>query len=146
MPGRDDFYRSIMGARGMRPSFISVDEAVFFVPDYSAPECRMLAWSTPAAKTAIPAMVTPLEPAPEPESASVVLLRSLLADRRGIKARAESARNSRIAQAEEAERRAKDLRDRAQADETTMARADGEIAAVLADIAALGGKPEPSEA
>lgn len=132
----DFLYHQMMG-RGLRPSAVVADE---FAWDLAG---RPSAAGVPRAT--IPAMVTPLEPAAEPESASVVLLRSLLADRRGIKARAESARNSRIARAEEAEKRAKDLRDRAQADETTMARADGEIAAVLADIEKLGGKPEPVE-
>jgi hypothetical protein len=130
----------------MRPSFIGIDEAAIFVPDYSAVEKRVLAWASPNdGKALIPPMVTPLEPALEPESASVVMLRALLDERRKLRDRAKASRDSRIAQAEDAERRAAELRKRAAADETTIARADGEIAAVLADIATLGGKPEPQE-
>lgn len=114
-----------MVGRGLRPSLWSIDEVI--------------GWPTPAR---LPPMVRALEPAPEPESASVTLLRSLVADRRRIKQNAESSRKSRLTQADEADRRAADLRERAKGDEATAAQADEEIAAILADIEKLGGKPE----
>lgn len=107
-------------------------------------------WPTPRA-VQVPPMVrsVPLTPAPEPESASVIMLRSLLADRRTLKARHEGAQKSRIAQADrdeqEAAARVADLRARAADDAETVKQADEEIAAILADIKALGGADEPTE-
>lgn len=115
-----------MMGRGLRPSLWSIDEAH---------------WPTPRGAV-IPPMVRALEPAPEPESASVTVLRALVADRRRIKQNAESSRKSRLTQADEADKRAADLRERAKDDDATVAQADEEIAAILADIKALGGKAE----
>lgn len=101
-------------------------------------------WSTPGSRASIPPMARAVEPAPEPESASIMMLRALVADRRRLKQNAESSHRSRIKQAEDAERRAADLRERAKDDEATVAQADEEIATILADIEKLGGKPEAS--
>lgn len=130
-----DFIRRALG----RHAILSIeDEAGAFVPLHTID----WSWPTGTGKTVIPPMVRAVEPAPEPESASVTLLRSLVADRRRVKASAESARDSRIKQAEEAERRATDLRERAKDNEATVAQADEEIATILADIEKLGGKAE----
>jgi hypothetical protein len=88
-------------------------------------------------------MATPLvPPAEEPESASVVLLRKLLADRRNIKNGAEFARNASEREAVELERQAAISREAAKVHGVTIDAADTEIAAILADIKALGGRDE----
>lgn len=93
-------------------------------------------------RASIPALEIPAEPTPEPESASVVMLRALLAERRAERDRVEQARKSRVAQAEDAEKRAADLRSRIATDEHVLSVADAAIADVLDDIEKLGGRPE----
>ena len=134
-----DFLRRAIMGHDFRLSI--EDEAGHFIP------LRDIAWPTGgrvSARVGIPALEVPKEPTPEPESASVVVLRGLLAERRAERDRVDAARKSRIAQAEDAERRAADLRKRIENDDTVLSVADEAIAAVLDDIAKLGGRPETS--
>lgn len=94
-------------------------------------------------KVKVPALEVPpapVEPAPEPESASVQLLRSLLAERRAELDRVTDARRSRQAQVDDAERRAAELRTRVAQDDRHITAAEAAIADIEADIAKLGGR------
>jgi hypothetical protein len=102
-------------------------------------------WPTPTPRVSIPALEVPLapvEPAPEPESASVQVLRGVLADRRAEKERVEGARKSRQHQIDELQARIADLTKRNEQDDRHIAAADAAITEILADIKKLGGKPE----
>lgn len=91
----------------------------------------------------VPPVALPVEPKPEPETSSVQMLRGLLDQRRAERAKVEAAKASRTAQAEEAEKRARDLRDRIANDETHLSLVDVDIAAVERDIATLTGLQAP---
>jgi hypothetical protein len=90
----------------------------------------------------IPAMTRPAAPAAEPESASVTVLRALLADRRSSARAAGDNRDSFNRQADEYDRLAKEARERAEYEASTVAQAEGEISAILADIKSVGGRDE----
>lgn len=100
-------------------------------------------WPTPGARVAVPPVALPVELKPEPETSSVQMLRGLLDQRRAERAKVEAAKASRTAQAEEAEKRARDLRDRIANDETHLSLVDVDIAAVERDIATLTGLQLP---
>jgi hypothetical protein len=96
-----------------------------------------------ATKASIPALevpAAPVEPQPEPESASVQMLRSLLADRRAERDRVNQSRDSRVKHIEQKEREIAELRTRIEQDDRHLTAADEAITAVIADIETLGGK------
>lgn len=98
---------------------------------------------TGPAMVTIPELEVPAAPTPaasEPESASVQVLRGLLAERRDELKRVEAARASRVRQVEDAERRAADLRGRVEQDDRHIAAAQEAIEEISENIAALGGR------
>lgn len=94
----------------------------------------------PVKTATIPALdvpPAPKEPEAAPESASVQMLRSLLADRVAEKERVEAAVKSRDKQIEDAQRRIDELTKRNDADRRHIGAAVAAIAAVEVDIAKL---------
>lgn len=100
-------------------------------------------------KATIPPLDVPpaaVEPAPEPESASVQLLRSLLAERRAEREKVDGRRKSRIAEVKKLEEQLAGIRSRIADDERHLAAADNSIDEILGDIEILGGRPEAEKA
>lgn len=137
-------FNNIRGAR-----FFLDAEPLRLSPEMMRPhmyEYATSGWTTPGSRVSVPPLdvpPAPVEPTPEPESASVQVLRGLLETRRAERKRVEDAKSSRVAQAEEAERRAADLRTRIEGDDRHLSAADTAIADIERDIAALTGLSSP---
>lgn len=108
-------------------------------PMYAAPQQEFPAYIQ---STTIPPMRQPTGAVAEPESASITLLRALLADRRSSARAAGENRDSYNRQADDYERIAKETRERAESAGATVSLAESEISAILADIKTLGGRDE----
>lgn len=105
---------------------------------------RIMGWPSPQPRIAIPELVVPPvpeEPKPEPESASVQVLRGLLEKREAAVREADARIKSRFAQIEEAEKRAADLRTRNEEDGRLVAAANEAIDQIRVDIRSIGGQP-----
>jgi hypothetical protein len=116
---------------------IGADSLAYFVDRF-----EIIASATIPQLDVPPAPTEPVTPI-EPESASVVMLRQLLAERRAERDRGVAARTRHREFLVNLERKASEVRDKVAADDRRIVAAMEAVAAILVDIEKLGGRPEP---